>query len=148
MSLKGLILPGHIPVNKYQLIFPAMPPLVVTKLGGLEEELEVAELPDRTVHSNGQTKALELTIEMCMHHIIERLAMEAWFADSKDPVVPGYKKDGTLLHLSVSAVGLPVVYSVNGAFPKMRKTPEMDMTNESDAATMEWTLSVDSVDPI
>lgn len=148
MTLKGLIQPGHIPVNKYSLIFPGMPPLVVTKLGGLEEELEVAEMPDRTVHSNGQTKATELTIELMMHHAIEQSAMELWYTMSKDPVLPGYKKDGTLIHQSVAAAGLPSVYAIVGVFPKMRKTPEMDMTNESDAAVIEWTLSVDDVSPI
>jgi hypothetical protein len=148
MTLKGLIQPGHIPVNKYQLIFPGVPPLTVTKLGGLEEELETVEQPDRTVHSNGQTKPTELTIELMMHHTVEQAAMELWYAISKDPVLPGYKKDGTLIHLSVSTVGLPVVYAVIGCFPKMRKTPEMDMSNESDAAIVEWTLSVDDVAPI
>jgi len=148
MTLKGLIQEGHIPVNKFQLIFPGMPPLTVTKLGGLEEELEVAEMPDRTVHSNGQTKATELTIELMMHHVIEQQAMEVWYAMSKDPVLPGYKKDGTLLHLSVSVAGLPSVFALSGVFPKARKTPEMDMTNESDAAIVEWTLSVDDVSPI
>ena len=148
MTLKGLILPGHIPVNKFQLIFPGIPPLTVTKLGGLEEELEVVEQPDRTVHSNGQTKATELSLELCMHHVVEQAAMELWYAASKDPVLPGYKRDGTLIHLSVAAVGLPVVFAVIGVFPKMRKTPEMDMSNESDAAIVEWTLSVDDVAPI
>jgi hypothetical protein len=148
MTLKGLILPGHVPVNKFALTFPGMPPLVITKLGGLEEELEVVEQPDRTVHSNGQTKATEMTFELPMHHVIEQAAMESWYEASKDPVLPGYKKDGTLVHLSVSAVGLPVVFSVEGCFPKARKTPEMDMSNESDAAVVEWTVSVDNVSPI
>lgn len=148
MTLKGIIREGHIPVNKYLLSFPGMPPLTVTKLGGLEEELETAEMPDRTIQSNGQTKATELTIELPMHHTSEIAAMEIWYVSSKDPVLPGYKKDGTLTHLSVSAVGSPVVYALSGAFPKMRKTPEMDMANDSDAAVIEYTLSVDDVQPI
>lgn len=148
MSLKGAILPGHIPVKKFQMIYPGMPPLTITKLGGLEEELETSEMPDRTIQSGGQTKSTEMVIEIPMHHAIEQAAMELWFAMSKDPVLPGYKKDGTLIHLSVSAVGLPVVYMVEGVFPKMRKTPELDMSNESDAAVVEWTLSVDDVTPI
>lgn len=148
MALKGLILPGHIPVKKFQLLFPGMPPMVVTKLGGLEEELETTEMPDRTVHSGGETKSTELVIEIPMHHIIEQQAMELWYDMSKDPVLPGYKKDGTVIHLSVSAVGLPSVFMISGVFPKARKTPEMDMTNESDAAVVEWTLSVDDVSPL
>lgn len=148
MTLKGLILPGHIPVNKFQLIFPGVPPLTVTKHGGLEEELETSDMPDRTVHSNGQTKATELTVELMMHHTVEQAAMELWYAISKDPVLPGYKKDGTLIHQSVSSAGLPVVYAIVGVFPKMRKTPEGDMANESDAAVVEWTLSIDDVTPI
>lgn len=145
MTLKGLIQPGHIPVNKYQLIFPGMPPLTVVKIGGLEEELEVAEMPDRTVHSNGQTKASEFTMELMMHHEIEQLAMEAWYAMSKDPVLPGYKKDGTLIHLSVSTTGVPSVFALSGVFPKKRKLPDLDMGNDSDAAVVEWTMSVDDL---
>lgn len=148
MSLKGLIQPGHIPINKYSLLFPAMPPLVVTKLSGLEEELETSEMPDRTIQSGGQTKAVEMTIEICMHHQIEMAAMELWFAQSKDPVLPGYKKDGTLLHQSVSAVGIANVFALIGTFPKNRKTPEMDMRNDTDAAMVEWTLSIDDVAPL
>jgi hypothetical protein len=44
--------------------------------------------------------------------------------------------------------GLPNVFTTIGVFPKMRKTPEMDMTNESDMAIVEWTLSIDDVQPI
>jgi hypothetical protein len=148
MPLKGIILPGHIPVNKYQLIFPTLPPLIVTKLSGLEEELEKAEMPDRTIQSQGNTKAVEMTIELCMHHHIEQAGMELWYQESKDPVTPGYKKDGVLIHLSSSLVGLPRPFSLEGTFPMSRKTPEMDMSNDSDAAVIEWGLSIDNVEPI
>lgn len=145
MSLKGAILSGHIPVSKFKFLFLGVPPLTIIKEGGFEEELEVAEMPDRTVHSSGQTKATELVVEIPMHHSIEQAAMEVWYAMSKDPVVPGYKRDGTLIHESVSVVGLPVVYALHGTFPKKRKVPEMDMANEGDMAVVEWTLSVDDV---
>jgi hypothetical protein len=148
MTLKGTILPGHIPVNKYTLQVIGLPPLVVTKIGGLEEELETAELPDRTQHSNGQTKPLEVTIEIMMHHPIERLALEQWLTDGKDPVAVDYKKNAVLVYLPNSVVGLPAAYGLTGCFLKSRKTADADMANDSDAQTIEYVMCIDSVDPI
>lgn len=143
----GDINPDHIPTNKYQLLILGLPPLTCTEISGLETELVTAEMPDRSVVSGGQQSASEFTIMIPEHHIVEQAAMEAWLIESTDPVLPTYKKVGTLLAMSISG-GTVVSKSLVGVFPKKRALPDREMVNEGEMAAVEWTLSVDQVLPI
>lgn len=145
--MKGAILPGHIPVNKYTLLMVGLPPLTVVEASGLEEELQKVEMPDRTVASGGNTAASEFTVMIPMHHSVEHGAMESWFAEGQDPVSPTYKKMGSLLMESV-AIGGPIrTYELVGVFVTKRKLPDLEMKNEGEIALVEWTLSVDQMLP-
>lgn len=145
--MKGAILPDHMPVNKFQLIFIGLPPLTAVEVSGLENELETAEMPDRTRASGGNRKATEITIKLPMHHAVEQVAMEAWLRESQDPVLPTYKKVGTLIHPSLSGVQLRS-FQLVGVFPTKQKLPDLEMKNEGEIALVEWTLSVDDVLPL
>lgn len=142
--MKGTIRPNHIPVNKFQLLVLGLPPLTPIAISGIEEELEAVDLPDRTRASGGNTKPFEFTITIPMHHTIEQAAMERWYRDSRDPVLPNYKKTATLLCAPIGP-GTPRTYQLVGLFPRMRKLPDLEMANEGEMASVEWTLSCDAL---
>lgn len=145
--MKGVIQGDHIPVNKFQLLMAGLPPLVITELSGIEDELETADLPDRTVASGGNRKATEFTMMIPMHHLVEQAAMELWYREGQDPVLPTYKKIGTLVHQSISGAVLRT-FTLVGVFPKKRGLPDLEMVNEGEMAGVEWTMSADDIEPI
>lgn len=145
--MKGAMKPDHMPVNKYQLLILGLPPLTPTKISGLEDELQTTELPDRTRASGGNRGPSEFTITLPMHHTVEQAAMEIWYKESQDPVLPSYKKIGTLIHKSISGAGLRT-FSLLAAFPTKRKLPDLEMENEGEMAAVEWTISVDDILPV
>jgi len=145
--MKGAIQGDHIPLNKYQLIVLGMPELIFTEISGLEEELETVDLPDRTVASGGQTKTLEFTATLPAHHLIMQAAMELWFVEGRDPVASTYKKTATLILKSISGSTLRT-YSLLGLFVCKRATPDLEMANEGEMATIEWTFKADQMLPI
>ena len=145
--MKGALQGDHIPLNKYQLIVLGMPELTFTEIGGLEEELETVDLPDRTVASGGQTKSVEFSASLPAHHLIQQAAMELWFKEAQDPVLSTYKKTGTLMLKSISGATLRT-YSLLGLFVSKRATPDLEMANEGEMAVIEWTFKADQVLPI
>lgn len=144
MTLKGSIQPNHIPKNKGRLVVPGMPTFVFTSIGDIEEETETVDLPDRTTASGGQSKPVEFTAMLPLHHDAEVAAMETWLEDSKDPVHPLYKKIGTLIQERIG-FGLPRTYTVKGIFPSRRKVPGSEMANEGEMQALEITFKADEV---
>lgn len=144
--MKGVLAPDHIPRNKYQLLIAGMPPITFTFVSGLEEELEAVDLPDRTKASGGNTKPIEFTARMPTHHVTERIAMENWFAQCQDPVLPSYKKIGTLVKQSISSLA-SVSYVLQGLFLTKRGTQDQEMENEGELDEIEWTMSADRIFP-
>lgn len=145
--MKGVIDPDHIAVNKYRLQFLGFVNLTPVEIGGLEDELETTDLPDRTRASGGNRGPSEFTIMLPMHHTVEQVAMETWFRESQDPVLPSYKKQGTLIMERISGQG-DRSFTVTGAFPTKRVLPDLEMANEGEMATVEWTISVDDIIPV
>lgn len=145
--MKGELQKDHIPVNKYVLQVIGLIPIKATEISGIEEELETAELPDRTVASGGNTKATEFSMMTPMHHLSEQAALEVWWQESKDPVSPTYKKPCTLTMTSISG-NKSRGYTLTGVFPKQRNLPDLEMANEGEMATVEWIMSVDSILPL
>jgi len=144
--VKGVLAPDHIPKNKYQLLIRGLPPITFTAVAGLEEELEAVDLPDRTKASGGNTKPIEFTARMPTHHVTERIAMETWFRECQDPVLPSYKKIGTLVKQSISSLAT-VSYMLHGLFLTKRGTQDLEMENEGELDEIEWTLSADQIIP-
>jgi hypothetical protein len=145
--MKGVIQPDHMPVNRYQLLVLGMIPITCTEISGIEDELQTAEMPDRTVVSGGNRAAFEFTIMVPMHHAAEQAALELWFRESQDPVLPTYKKTVTLVHERVSGANFRS-FTLSGVFPKKRALPDLEMANEGEMAQVEWTLSGDDIIPI
>lgn len=144
--MKGIIDPDHIPKNKFTLRIRGMREFVFTKIGGLEEELEVVDIPDRTRASGGQTKAGDTTVELPTHHIEQIQAMEDWLIDSTDPVDPQYKKTGVLTKTSISGQR-SISYTLIGLFPSKRATPDSEMENEGEMDVTTYTLNWDDIIP-
>lgn len=147
MPIKGVILPDHVQVNKYLLTVIGMPPLTITAISGLEEELDVTDLPDRTKATGGRTKPVEFDITLPAHHVIEQRAMELWFAQSKDPVLPTHKRLATLTLFT--QLGLPLVsFALVGTFPMKRALPDLELENDGEMAGIVWSMSADEVLPL
>lgn len=145
--MKGEILPDHMAVNKYTLQIIGLIPITAVEVSGIEDELEVTELPDRTMASGGNRKATEFTMMVPAHHIAEQAALEVWFRESQDPVSPTYKKPCTLTLESQSG-NVTRGYTLSGVFPKGRNTPDLEKKNEGEIALIEWVMSVDDVIPL
>lgn len=142
--MKGVLNPNHIPINKWRLLIAGMPEFQFTEISEIESELETTQLPDRTHASGGNKLPTEFTARHPMHHTIENVALELWFAQSTGDVDPGYKKDATLVHISINGITLRT-YQIIGIFPSKRTLPNKEMANEGELATNEWTFKADDV---
>jgi hypothetical protein len=148
MGLKGKILSNHIPKNNYELIVNGLSQSILfTEIGGISEELEIVELPDRTVASGGNTKSTEMTAMQPSHHDVEVAQMEEWFKECQDPVAPTYKKTATLIKKAISGE-IVRSYTLQGIFPKQRALQDLSLENEGEMDTIEWTFSIDDVLPL
>ena len=145
--MKGEIKPDHMPVNNFTLQVVGLVSLTAVEISGIEDELNVIDLPDRTVASGGTRNATEFDLSIPLHHTVEMAALELWFREAQDPISPTYKKPGTLIHHSLSD-GASRSYTLVGLFPKKRKLPDLDMSNEGEMAMAVWTMAVDDVVPI
>lgn len=143
--MKGKIKPDPVLINKYELRVVGMLPLVFTEISGLEDELELTELPDRTVASTGERKPGTFTAMQPSHHTAEIVAMEVWFRESQDPVSPTYKKPITITRYGSRT---KIVRTVLGVFPCKRKDPDLDMSDEGTMDQIEWTFSFDDIVPV
>ena len=148
MPLKGLIDPDHIPVNKYELAVIGLTANVVfTKISGMEIDVGVVELPDRTKASGGQLNTAQITVEVPMHHAPQIAAMELWFQEGQDPVVITYKKAATLTHFSGTGE-ISKNYSMLGVWCSKRKLPDLSFEDAGAMAVAEYTLEIDTVLPL
>jgi hypothetical protein len=144
--MKGVIAPDHVPVNNYQMIVNGLPPLVFTEVSGIEDELEKVDLPDRTTASGGNRKSTEVTVKLPAHHVVMRQAMENWYKEGQDPVSPTYKKNATYILTSLSRLQA-ISYRLTGVWVSGRTLPDGEMENEGEMAVIEYTLTVDDIDP-
>ncbi len=143
--MKQTLQPDHIAVNNYQLIVVGGPPLIqFVTIDGFEEELETVDLPDRTTASGGNTKSIEFTATHPKHHTVEDAFLEAWFLEGQDPVSPTYKKAATLVIQSISRL-VTRSYNLIGLYPSKRKTSDLDMANEGELNSTEWTFKCDRI---
>lgn len=147
MAAKGTIKPDHIAVNKYQLLVLGMPPITAINVSGIEEELETTDLPDRTRASGGNTKAVSFTFKVPAHHKVEQAALELWFQESQDPVLPTYKKVATFYAESGTG-NVVMAFTLTEMFLTKRSLPEFAMDNEGEMAAVEWSASADDVIPV
>ncbi len=147
MPIKGVLQADHIAVNNYQLLVLGLPALLPVEISGLEDELETTVLPDRTRATGGGRGPSEFTIMLPEHHRVEQAAMEVWFRESQDPVLPTYKKPASLIAKSISNNTI-VTRTLVGCFPTKRTTPDRELENEGEMANVEWTISVDDIVPV
>lgn len=147
--MKGRIDEDHIPINRFQMfvIGTIAPFFTAVSLTGMEEELEVEELPDRTVSSMGRTGPVEFSMSIPMHHRQEQAAMELWFQESRDPILPTYKKPAVLSHTSISGANT-VSYVFLDLFPFKRSLPSLEMGSDGEMAVVTWHFKAGVVVPL
>lgn len=145
MTIKNVIPENRIPVNKYALIVqPGVGEITLVSIGGLEEELDAPELPDRTVRSGGRAKPGETDIVQPMHITEEVNLMEAWYALCK-LALPGYLKNGVLVQFD-EAGRFPVKrWTLPNSWLKKRAHSDSELENDGDMSTITWTLSYDEI---
>lgn len=144
MGQKFVILPDPIQVSNYRLQVVGLPPLTPTSIGGLERELDSADLPDNTTVSGGRTKAGEFEMKIPLHHAVEVAAMRTWFAEGQDPITPTYKKVGTLTIESGSKLNLMTV-TIVGLRPTKLALPDLEMKNEGEMAELTCSMKYDDL---
>lgn len=148
--MKGVILEDHIPLNKYVLTVDGIGvDLILTTVSGIEEELDVTDMPDRTVATGGRTQAVEFTAMLPLHHEVEQAAMEEWYAQThgtgRSPTVDlGYKRTGTL-RLSSLSNAIQAVFLLDELFPSKRALPDFEMENEGEMAQVEWSFRASDI---
>jgi hypothetical protein len=147
MAIKGVILPDHVQVNKYQLTVAGLPPLLFTAISGIEEELDAVDLPDRTPQTGGRVKGVEFEVTQPLHHNLERAAMELWFRECHDPVSPLHKKLATLTLFSQTLLNQPS-WSLLGLWIMKRALPDLDLDNDGEMAGIVWTMKANELIPL
>jgi len=147
MVMKGSVQPNHAPKNNFELIVVGLPPILFTEVGGIENEIEFVDMPDRTQASGGNTKGSEFPVKLFEHHTVERAAMDLWFAEGKDPVNPTYKKVGTLIKRGIDG-SVVSTQTLIGLCIKKRKTDDLDLANEGEPAMVEYTMWADDALPV
>jgi hypothetical protein len=147
MPIKGTIDPDHIPVTKYTLSVAGGPPLTPISIGGLEEEIAVIELPDKTVATSGRSGPVALPMTIPSHHIVEVAFCELWLQEGQDPVTPTYKKPTTLLLTSLTG-NTQIGFTLPDAFLSKRALEDRDLSNDGDMSTHEFTINASQMLPL
>lgn len=146
--MKHVLLPDHIPTNKYALAVAQLgADITFTSVGALEREIDKVELPDRTAASGGRTKPIEFEVKVPAHHLDEIAIMDKWIEDGQDPVDPNYKRTGTLSMISISGLGR-YVGTLVGLWAQKDATPELEMNSEGDMAEKTYTMCCDDFLPV
>lgn len=145
--MKGTILPGHIGVNRYELLVLGAPTLVFHEVSGMESETPWVELPDRTQASGGEATVGEFTVMQPMHHLVERAYMEEWYEESHDPVAPTYKRVATMVWKNIHGE-VKGTWALIGLGVSKRVLPDGEMGNDGEMAAIEWTFKHDDIKPL
>lgn len=146
MPIKGVISADHAQVNKYELRVIGLEPLLITAISGIEEELDVTDLPDRTKATGGRTKPVEFDITIPGHEVISQKTMELWFEQCKDPVDPLHKKIGTLTNFTQSNNPL-IGFTLEGLMPVKRALPDYELDNDGEMSEHVWSMTADELYP-
>lgn len=145
MGVKATLSPDPVQNNKYRFSVIGLVDILFTKVDGLEEEIDVVDLPDRTKVSGGNSKAVTFTASQPGHHTAEVLAMEAWYSlECKDPLSSTYKKSATLTVYSGTGA-IARTYTMVGVWPSKRNTSDLSMEDAGTMFEIEWTFNCDSL---
>lgn len=144
MGQKFVILPDPIQVSNYTIKVVGLPDLTPTSIGALEQEIDTADLPDRTTVSGGRTKPGEFEMKIPLHHAVEIAAMKAWRNEAKDPQTPTYKKTGTVQMYSGTRLN-NVVVTIVGLYCSKIALPDLEMNNDGEMAEATFTMKYDDL---
>lgn len=141
--MKGTVQAGAAVTNKFRLVVPGLPNTYWTRFGELTAELVTTEMADGTIQSTGRIKPGEVDADQYMHHVDERVGLEAWLVQCATGA-PGHKRAGELYFHG--ADGNPVAaYTLVGLLNKGRKTPELNRAQDGEGVQITWMFTFDDV---
>lgn len=141
MPVKNLLGKDVIGANKFTFSVDN-DDLLVVSVSGIEETLQVIELPDGTAASGGRTDVSETTVVVAQHTKASITFFDAWWALCQDPVPPAAYKNGTVTGNSSSG-GVSATTTLISVFIKSRKSADYNLEDGTTMTVVEYTLSVD-----
>ena len=142
--MKGQILPGHIGVNKYQLKVAGLVDVLFTEISEIASETTVVELPDRTQASGGEETVNTFTATLPAHHSVDVNICDVWLQESRDPVLPTYKKAATLIEQNIHGEA-KLSHAFVGLWISQKQLSAKELGNDGEMATITYTFNYDSV---
>jgi hypothetical protein len=147
--MKSVLQPEHVARNRYEMIVLGMPSFTFTKLTGIEQALDVVDLPDRTKASGGRAQAGTMGAAIPAHHTLEYAAMLAWIEDAKAPVGENYKKTATIILKPIgNSVAKTRTITVLGVWPSKKAISDQEMDNDGEMTELEVDLNFDDMLPV
>jgi hypothetical protein len=121
--------------------------ILFTEVSEISEMMDLEEMPDKTVETSGQTKAVRFTAKVPAHHTVDIDALESWYKEGQDPVSALYKKSGNYIQRAID--GRPIrIYSLLGCFIYGRSLDPMKMDDNGQLTTIEYFFSADDIIPL
>lgn len=145
--LKGKIQENPYPVNKFRLLVTGLPEVTLVTSDEIEETLTIVTMPDRTKRSGGQTDPIEFSGTIPAHHEVERLALDQWYNQAKDPVTPGYRKAGSIVFERADGARI-LPFEFTNLWISGRTVPAGDMANDGDPALITYKFQADEITPV
>lgn len=144
MGMKYGLAPNPILTTNYKLQIVGAPPIPFVSVGGLEQEIPKVELPDKTSHSSGRTNPGETEVAVPAHEAVAITYMNIWFAQGKDPIIPGYKKTGLLTVDSGNMLSI-FARTMIGCWVSKEGTPDVAMGEDGEMAVIKYNISYDGL---
>ena len=142
MPAKGAIDPNAAITAQFRLEIPGAPDLVFTRVGEMETQLVMAEMPDKTMQPTGQANPGEFEADLPMHHADQRAFLEAWLILTRTGS-PGHKLVGTMYYLRADGVTSVRSVLLDGLVLRGDKDPEMSAGEDGEMAVITYSFTYD-----
>jgi hypothetical protein len=141
--MKSVIDASHVPLTNYKLLVGGVD-ITITNMSEIEEVLETIVLPDRSIDSAGRTTPVEFTITVPMHHTVDIVFMETWYAEGQDPILPTYKKPAALTYETIEG-SISTLWIFYDLFVTKRTLPGGSMNSSGEMAEITYTMSASDI---
>ena len=144
MPAKGTAQARAAMTNQYLLEISGLIQIFFTRVGEIDSQLILTELPDKTMQTTGQVSPGEFEADQLMHHRAEVAALEAFHQLSRNGA-PGGKSQAILHHLGADGISVKLSQLLPGLLIKGRKTPELNHGDDGESVKITWMFSYDDV---
>jgi len=144
MGAKFTLSPNPILTTNYRLQVVGLPDIPFVTVGGVESEIPKVEIPDKTQASTGRTNPGEFEVAVPAHEFAAIAAMDLWFNEGQDPIIPSYKKTGNLTNDSGNNISV-FNTTLIGVWVSKKGTPDLAMGEDGDMSVITYTLCYDDI---